>query len=184
MATQREIDRTDRSCLARLARGDTDALEGIYDRHAERLFAHALWVLGRRADAEDAVQTIFVKLAGMGAALLGIRRPGAYLQRMAHLEAIESHRRRGSRREEGDARELLALVGDPGSGHHAEAALLERRLARLDLVQREVVYLHLWAGLTFREIGAVTGVSTFTAASRYRLAIARLRRELDQGPHR
>jgi RNA polymerase sigma-70 factor (ECF subfamily) len=181
MGTQREIDREDRRCLARLARGETDALEAIYDRHAQGMFGHALWVLGRRADAEDAVQAVFVELAGLGAALLGIRRPGAYLRRMVHREAIDQHRRRGRRREEGGEQELLELAGDPGDAHRAESVLLGRGLSRLDATQREVVYLHVWAGLTFREVGAVTGVSTFTAASRYRLALGRLRRELGEG---
>ena len=51
-------------------------------------------------------------------------------------------------------------------------------LSQLPTAQREAVYLHHFAGLAFREIGRVTGVPTFTAASRYRLGIARLRRAL------
>jgi DNA-directed RNA polymerase specialized sigma24 family protein len=39
-----------------------------------------------------------------------------------------------------------------------------------------VSLLRAWAGLSFREIGRALGVSTFTAASRWRLALARLRR--------
>src|SRR5213592_4580157 len=63
----------DRMCLRRLAEGDADALEPIWEAHADRTFRHALWVTGRPEDAEDVVQTVFVRLAGLGADLLGIR---------------------------------------------------------------------------------------------------------------
>ena len=48
-------------------------------------------------------------------------------------------------------------------------------LSRLPAEQREVIYLHDFADLSFREIGRVVGVPLFTAASRYRLGIGRLR---------
>jgi RNA polymerase sigma-70 factor (ECF subfamily) len=178
MREQPGSDRDDRARLRRLASGETDALAELYDLHAERLHAHALWVLGSREDAEDAVQRVFVRLAGMGGSLLGIRRPAAYLFRMARREALQILRRSAARAEKPFAG---ALVREEGSGpeERAEIAMIERKIGRLDPVQREVVYLHLYEGLTFREIGKLTGAPTFTAASRYRLALARLRRELE-----
>lgn len=40
--------------------------------------------------------------------------------------------------------------------------------------------LKVWAGLTFAEIGNITGVSLNTAASRYRYAMERLRPSLQE----
>jgi DNA-directed RNA polymerase specialized sigma24 family protein len=51
------------------------------------------------------------------------------------------------------------------------------RLARLPDEQRVVVALHLFEGFSFREIADVEHVPHFTIASRYRLALRRLRRE-------
>ena len=48
--------------------------------------------------------------------------------------------------------------------------------------QREALYLRHFAGLTFAQIGRVAGVPTFTAASRYRLGIRRLRRMMGIEP--
>ena len=171
----------DRNCLRRLAAGDVDALTTIWECHGDRAFRHALWVTGRRADAEDVVQSVFVRLAGLGAGLLGVRDLVAYLGTMVHHEAVALSRRRSARagHAEPDALALLAIVPD------GEADVDRRRLAAqvaaLPAAQREVVLLHLWEGMTFREIGRATGVSTFTAASRYRLATSRLRRVLTDG---
>jgi RNA polymerase sigma-70 factor (ECF subfamily) len=179
MQVHRRSDREDRRRLGRLASGDTDALEEIWDRHAERLHGHALWVLRNRQDAEDVVQTVFVKLAGMGVELLGIRRPAAYLFRMAHRETLDVLRRRRTRAEDHDPPdETLFDAGESDPERRAEVAMIERRIAALDAPQREALYLHLYGGLTFREVGKVTDVPTATAASRYRLAIERLKREI------
>lgn len=60
-------------------------------------------------------------------------------------------------------------------GRAVEGQRLNQALAALPDSQRTVVYLRHWLELSFKEIGVVTGVPTFTAASRYRLALRRLR---------
>lgn len=172
MGERRDAQLEDRESLRRLAAGDRSALADLYRRHGERAFRHALWLLRRQADAEDAVQSVFVKLAGMGAELLGIRHPAAYLAAMVHREALAQSRR--ADRESGEpAGESLFAAAAPGL--EAERVALGRALARLDRIQREAVFLHLIAGFTFREVGRICGAPTFTAASRYRAAMGRLR---------
>ena len=168
----------DRNCLRRLAEGDVAALETIWEAHGDRVFRHALWVTGRREDAEDVVQTVFVRLAGMGSDLLGVRQLAPYLGAMIHREAVAVSKRRisGEAQLPVDVDSLIATQPD------GEADFERRRIATvvaaLPVEQREVVVLHVWGGLTFREIGRATGVSTFTAASRYRLATSRIRRAM------
>jgi RNA polymerase sigma-70 factor, ECF subfamily len=48
-------------------------------------------------------------------------------------------------------------------------------LGELPEDQREVIVMHVWAELTFSEIGELLGVSSNTVASRYRYAMAKLR---------
>ena len=52
-------------------------------------------------------------------------------------------------------------------------------LAQLPPAQREVIYLHHYAGHTFSSVGKIVGVPTFTAASRYRLGLEKLRRLME-----
>jgi len=170
-------DGRDRVLLERLAAGERGALAELYDIHADRLFGHALAVTQSRADAEDLVQTMFVKIAALGTAANGIRHPARYMHRAIRSAAIDLIRRRATRR---DAAAALAADIAPSGGTALEIDPLDvsRALTRLPAEQREVVVLHLVEGLSFREIGRATGVATFTAASRYRLALARMRRTL------
>lgn len=53
-------------------------------------------------------------------------------------------------------------------------------LAQLPQEQREAFVLHAQAGMTFRQIGTLQNVSGKTALSRYRYAIDKLQRLLQQ----
>ena len=155
-----------------LAAGDLDALGAVYDLAGAELFGLALWRTASRQDAEDVVQEVFVRLTRSGARLAGVRRPRAYLLAMAHRAALDLLRRR--RRTEPVSDALLApAAADPAAA--ADAERVTALLRRLPDAQREAVFLRHFAGLSFAEIGIATGVPVFTAASRYRLGLARLR---------
>jgi RNA polymerase sigma-70 factor (ECF subfamily) len=164
----------ERDLLRRLADGDLASLDAIWTDHADRAWRHALAVTTRREDADDVVQTVFVRLAGLGAELLGVRDLAAYLGAMVHHEALASRRR--LRRSDAGTPALDSLLGGlPSAESTADARRLAALVAALPDAQREVVVLHVWGGFTFREIARITGVSLFTAASRYRLGTKRLR---------
>ncbi len=171
--------RRDRALLGSLAAGKSEALGELYDHHAASLFRHAMVLTGRRADAEDLVQAVFVKLATTGAELLGVRTPVSYLHRILRTTWIDGQRRRaaGARVAALEAPHETAWLG---WRHHSTADGIDviRALEGLPVVQREVIVLHLVEGFSFREIGGLTGVSLFTAAGRYRAAIGHLRRVL------
>lgn len=61
-------------------------------------------------------------------------------------------------------------------------ALLLRRAGELPAEQKEAVYLKVFDGLTFKEIAAVCGISSNTAASRYRYGIEKLRQAVGGKP--
>ena len=165
--------------FAALAAGDLDALAVIYDACSRDLFGLAFWRTGSREDAADAVQEVFVRLARSPRRLAGVRRPRAYLLAMAHSATVDILRRRRKTVQADDT--LL----EPVNADHeasADAHRLSDLLRRLPEAQREAVWLRHFAELTFAEIGEATGVPTFTAASRYRLGMRRLRRMLGAEP--
>jgi RNA polymerase sigma-70 factor (ECF subfamily) len=55
---------------------------------------------------------------------------------------------------------------------------VEAAMRRLPEEQREVLVLKIWAELTFEQIAGELEISPNTAASRYRYALAALRKEL------
>ncbi len=167
-------DRRDAASLRRLVNGDPEGLADLFDAHAAGLFRHGLALTGKHADAEDLVQTVFLKLATTGAPLLAVRNTPGYLHRILRAAWLDVRKRPAA---------SLEQPADEGTDSRAtdratvtEAALdLANAVARLPAAQREIVTLHLTEGFSFREAGRMTGVSMFTAASRYRAALQQLR---------
>lgn len=165
-----------------LSRGRTEALEGIWDLCADDLYGLALWRTGSPADASDVVQDVLVRIVERRTKLRAVRDPRAYLLAMAHRASVDLHRQRSRRpsRPLEDCPYLEAPGGD--RERDVEARRISDLLAELPAAQREAVWLHEMAGLTFAEVGGVTGVPTFTAASRHRLGMKRLRKRMGVEP--
>ena len=161
-----------------LARGRPEALADLFRSCSDELYGLALWRTGSRADAGDVVQEVFVLLARAGQRLPHVRDPRAYLRRMAHRVASDLQRRR-SRRPEQPLTDCEFLEAPTESlERRLDAERVSRQLGTLPPAQREVIYLRHFAGCSFAEIGRATGVPTFTAASRYRLGMRRLKQRL------
>lgn len=170
-----DADAVVRALLGRLGDGDESALGALYDQVAGWMFAAALARAGSRALAEDAVQEVFVRLAARRGALGQVRHPRAYLLTCLRRVLADLRRRRGEEASLDD--ELVEPRIDDPAGR-ADAARLSAALRRLPPKLRAAVSLRYLAELSLREVATVLGVPLFTAASRCRLALARLRREL------
>jgi RNA polymerase sigma-70 factor (ECF subfamily) len=157
-------------------------LAELYEQYGPRLYRYALVILADVPAAEDALQEAFCQLAEAIR-----RRPGVatlpYLNTIVRNECYSRLRTRRrtaappighplSTRERVEEA-MLEPVSTEASGE--ELLLVENALRRLPTEQREAVYLKVYEGLTFREIGERCGVSMNTAASRYRYALDALR---------
>ena len=154
-----------------LIRDDPAVIELIWDRYAHDLLAFLSAVLGSRHEAEDVLQTLFVKIVRQRRALAGARRLDAYLFRMARNEATTYMR--GRRRVR--APQPWLAFEEAGEQRYDLAEQVQVALSRLPESQREVVVLKMYRDKTFQEIGRLLGISLNTAASRYRYGIERLR---------
>jgi RNA polymerase sigma-70 factor (ECF subfamily) len=160
-----------------------DFLERTYDTFGAKLYHYLLGILRSAADAEDALQTVFVKLAQRERDD-EIDDLTSYLFSAARNEAI---RIRGRKRpnvetpeEAPDRRPLPPELLQATEDREVDRRRLEAALAGLPEEQREVVLLKVWEGLTFREIAQVLGVPQDTAASRYRYALEKLKTTLGE----
>ena len=75
----------------------TPALAGfavVYERHYEAVFRAALRVIGNPADAEDVLQTVFLRLLSQSEQEEAAGRPAAYFRRAAVNAAVDLLRRR------------------------------------------------------------------------------------------
>ncbi|MBE3112893.1 MAG: sigma-70 family RNA polymerase sigma factor [Acidobacteria bacterium] len=153
-------------------------LEELYGRHGENLFRYLIFRLGSAEDAEDVLQETFCRFARYALRWRLVRNPQAFVFRVARNEANRFLRRKLGRREG----EKMILAGAAGGFAAAFTApeepsltLLMRQADVLPPEQKEIVFLKVFDGLTFKEIGSVCGISVNTAASRWRYGIEKLR---------
>ena len=161
-----------------LAAGEPAAYAALYGRLARPLLRVAAAMLGNAGDAEDAVHDLFVALARGRERLRYVEDLDAYVfASLRHAIAARTDRRRLERR----YRERMALIAVPAS-HSTQApdeGELSAALAALPPEQREIVAMKIDGGLTFAQIAAALEISPNTAASRYRYALEKLRKLLE-----
>lgn len=162
-----------------LAAGRSEAFERLYELAGKRLFGLALWRTGSREDASDVVQEVFVRIAEQRQRLTRVKDPRSWLLAVTHRAAVDLTRRRKVRTAQPLEQCLFLEAPVKDSGHAIDARRASQLLAELPAAQRDVIYLHHFIGCTFATIGKITGVPTFTAASRYRLGLKKLRRLME-----
>ncbi len=148
-----------------------------YRQHASRLLLYARQWLPERADAEDAVQTGFVKFWRNKPNATESDTPLLYTTvRCAALDLLKRNARR-VRREDQLALESGDVWWDADTLTHQEIACdIRRAMESLPAAQREVIVLRVWAELSFAEIAATVGESINTITSRYRYALEKLKK--------
>jgi len=152
--------------------GDRAAFADIYDDIKTPVFTVIYRIVGKRDDAEDVMQDLFLRLLRHNISS-PVLRPRAYIFMMAHNMAVDKVRKKGFE-------ELTDDIADGGDmTYHACMKMdMEDALARLPLGEREAVLLHLSAGLKFREIAKILNLPLATVFSRYNSALKKLRQML------
>jgi len=126
------------------------------------------------ADAEDIVQDAFVRFWRKEHSIENRGLLYATVRSVA-LDLLRRDTRR-ARREANAALEVEQTTApqfDFDDGSQQELAVA---VDRLPVEQREVLVMKIWNELTFAEIGQALGISQNTAASRYRYALAALKK--------
>jgi RNA polymerase sigma-70 factor (ECF subfamily) len=147
---------------------------GLYERHYETVFRTALRVTGNPADAEDVLQTVFLRVLARGGddAL-----PAAYFKRAAVNAAVDVLRRRALHAES---------VYDEGAPQVAvqPSPLLKERLRRaiasLDSEDASLFLLRHVEGLTIEELAGIFGIEKNNVAVRLHRIRLRLQTELQR----
>ncbi len=146
------------------------------------------------ADAEDILQDVFYELIEAYRLMKPIEQAGAWLFRVARNRIVDRFRKKKPEpisaavndpdEEGGDSLSLEELLPSPDAGPeaaYARSILLDELDAAIDDLpeeQREVFIAHEFAGISFKEISAQTGVSVNTLLSRKHHAVLHLRRQL------
>jgi RNA polymerase sigma-70 factor (ECF subfamily) len=182
---------SDEVLAAQVARGESSALETLYDRYASTVLGISLRIMGDQAAAEDVLQETFWRV-WRGAASYQSQRGSftGWLFRIARNLAIDSYRRRHIRprpiTDVDDSDSKIDQVPDPNVDVAEQSQLLLEQkqvlsaLAGLPRVQRQVIELAYFYGMTRQEIAEATGEALGTIHTRARLALQKLREELQR----
>ena len=152
-------------------------LAELYERHSEAVFRAALRVTGNPADAEDVLQTVFVRVMAGGGDVEAVATPAAYFRRAAVNAAVDVLRRR----------ELRAEAALDNLTPHAASAppfLLKERLRRaLAILDREDASLFLLRhveGLSIDELAGMFRLEKNNVSVRLHRIRHRLQAELER----
>ena len=152
-------------------------LESIIVREQDMLFRFAYMRVGRRADAEDIVQDVFLKLFRSSESLSSVRNVKHYLIRSISNACKDFHRRK---------QDILPLekaeremVSDDDLKMYEEYLRITVLARTLPQEQREVLYMKCIDGLKFREISDILDIPEATVKSRYRYAIQGIQNQLN-----
>ncbi len=126
------------------------------------------------ADAEDIVQEAFVRFWRKQHSIENRALLFATVRSIS-LDALRRDARR-ARREADAVADLESCVTPQFDATDESQQALVAAVDRLPAEQREVLVMKIWNELTFADIGTVLGISQNTAASRYRYALAALKK--------
>jgi RNA polymerase sigma-70 factor (ECF subfamily) len=176
----------DEELMVRLARGDADAFDLVYERHADAAFSLAYRISGSRAAAEEVAQDAFLAVWRNGARYEQSRGSVRnWILGIVHNRAIDALRRavrHESRRagDEGLAERLMAPDRtEEEVGRREEAGAMRTLLDDLPADQRRVIELAYFAGFTHTEIADMLEIPIGTVKGRMRLGLDKLRTRME-----
>lgn len=171
--------------MARVARGDQPAFAELYDRLAPAVFGVAKRVLRDAAQAEEVAQEVFVEVWKQ-AARFDPERGGVrtWAVTIAHRRAVDRVRSEQAHR----SRQLRSAPTETRPGPTPEDVTVDREerrrartaLAELSAVQREVLELAFYDGLTHVQIADHLGIALGTVKTRARDGLIRMRAVMER----
>jgi RNA polymerase sigma-70 factor (ECF subfamily) len=157
-------------------------LERVFQAHHGRVFRAAYRVTGNASDAEDVLQTIFLRLLRQGWSTASVDCLEGYLHRAAVNGALDLMRDRAAARnvplEEAGSAADSRLRPDRRQGAHELGVYLRRALAHLTPRAAEIFALRYFEDYGNQEIAGLLGVSPSEVAVSLHRSRGRLQQEI------
>ncbi|MBZ0243907.1 MAG: sigma-70 family RNA polymerase sigma factor [Bacteroidales bacterium] len=181
------VEYTDKELVESYLNGNNTSFELLINRHRTRIFSYIMMLVKDKQLADDVFQDTFIKIIKTfknGA----YKEEGKFIQwamRIAHNLIID-HFRKAKRIPytdvQNDLYDFLENIGlsDPTVEQQMITEQihedLRKMIALLPDEQREVLYLRLYAEMSFKDIAELTNVSINTALGRMRYALINMRK--------
>jgi RNA polymerase sigma-70 factor (ECF subfamily) len=178
--------RSDAEIIAQVVAGQTDAYAVLVDRYRDRCHRFALRMLGDPDDADEALQSAFVRAFRALASFRNREHLSAWLLQIVRNECrtIAARRAKRAQRFVRDDAEMHNVSTDHPAERTAMLEEIQHALDQVDLDQREAFLLKYVEELSYDEMSALTGVSVPALKMRVSRACSQLRTLLkSQGIH-
>ena len=172
--------------LERIAAGEADAVEECLSNYGGLVWALARKFSANHADAEDAVQEVFIEVwrhAGRFDPEVGSE--ATYITTIARRRLIDRYRRRGRQPDTAPIQEELVEAPDSFVDQvelREESARAQRLMQQLRPQQRQILELSIVHGLSQSQIAETTNLPLGTVKTHARRGLLRLRELLDAAP--
>jgi RNA polymerase sigma-70 factor, ECF subfamily len=176
-----------RTVMANESAAAGSTLEGLFNQHHDHVFRTAYRVTGSAADAEDVLQTVFLRVARGQEAAGEAENPHAYFARAAinaSLDLLRSRKRSRSVAidEVEDRAGLIALAAkeNPETSHEDSELreLIREAVSKLGSTAAQMFALRYFEGHGNAEIATIMNTSPLVVGVTLHRARARLRKEI------
>ncbi|RMG52760.1 MAG: RNA polymerase sigma factor [Gammaproteobacteria bacterium] len=173
----------------RRARVSDEDFERMLRPHLQAMYRLAWRLLRNRADAEDLVQEVVMRLCDRRDELVAVESLRPWLMRVLYNRFVDEQRRRGRQVPlfEGQPdEEVLDQVADEGPDPQAllqrmqDTEALQAALDALPEIHRQVLILHDVEGYTLKEVAGITDAPVGTLKSRLNRARSALKQKLSE----
>lgn len=166
--------------LQRIAQGDPHAMWELLARYGDLVWSLARRSCAGEAEAEDAVQEIFIHLWQRAAMFdPSIGEEVTFVSVLARRKLMDRARRAGRAPRQVDVEEARRSLSLPDSAPGEEARHARAALDSLDAEQRGVLILSIAHGFSHEAIAGQTGLPLGTVKSHIRRGLAHVRERLD-----
>jgi len=190
---RRWADFSDEELMVACREDEGAALEELYRRYRHRVYAFVFRNFGRKEQIEDIVQEVFFRVYRNRKQYEPNGKFSIWLYKIARNLCIDETRRYWNKIVSREAdmvstskrSEFVESVPNAEKGvrdlmdDDRKGAILERAMRELTDQQREIIILNKFQGLTYREIGEITGLSGDAIKQHAYRAFMRLREILD-----
>ena len=165
----------DEGVFAKIAAGDNEAMQGLYEVSYKPVFVLLLSFTQNYHDAEDLLQETYIKVR-RGAHLYQPRgNPMAWIMKIARNVFLSQYRSEKSRRSVGfeDVENQIPLEQ---ISEVEDRILIEQMMKRLNEEERAILVLHIVDGMKFREIGEILDKPTGSVLSMYHRGLSKMKK--------
>lgn len=170
-------------------KGETDALEQLYKRYYKQLYGYVSRYLYDPDRAEDIVQEVFFRVYNNRENYEPTAKFSSWVYRIARNLCVDDKRRHWSRRvvlnsqlsEDDGGPDFLDFAADRGINardrflEKTDMDIIREAIESLSDEQREVMLLHKYEGMSYKEIADILGVTPESVKQRAYRAHMRLR---------